>query len=411
MNAEQDTIQTREIEMSLLFGLHRAFSAFIVRLLFLLVGLLASHPARAADIDESKLAEIDTAVGAAIKRGDCPGAVVLVVHAGAVAYRKAFGNRAVKPDEVAMTADTVFDMASLTKPVATGTSVMILIQQGKLKPDDLVSKHWPAFAANGKDKVTVEHLLLHTSGLTADNALADYADGRAKALERIAALKLEAPAGERFKYSDVGFIALGELVERVSGTPVDAFAKKHVFEPLKMTDTSFNPAEAIKKRIAPTGLRDGKTILGAVHDPRAFKMDGVAGHAGLFSTADDLARYCRMLLREGELDGARVLDAKTVKLFTEPHAVPVLDKGKESKGARSFGWDVDTSYSAPRGALFKKGEGYGHTGFTGTSVWIDPGTKTAVIVLTNRVHPDDKGNVTRLRREVATIVAEAVGKK
>jgi CubicO group peptidase (beta-lactamase class C family) len=317
----------------------------------------------------------------------------------------------VKPEAADMTPDAVFDMASLTKPVATGTSVMILIQQGKLKPSDLVSKHWPEFAASGKEKVTVEHLLLHTSGLTADNAIADYADGKAKALERIAALKLEAPAGTRFRYSDVGFIVLGELVERLGGVPVDKFAKKHVFEPLKMTDTGFTPGEALRKRIAPTGLRDGKTILGEVHDPRSFKMGGVAGHAGLFSTADDLTRYCRMLLRGGELDGTRILDAKTVKLFTEAHAVPVIEKGgKESKGLRSYGWDVDTSYSSPRGNRFTKGEGFGHTGFTGTSAWVDPGTKTAVIILANRVHPDDKGNVTRLRREVATIVAEAAGK-
>ena len=366
----------------------------------------------AADLDKDQLAKIDTAVEAAISRGECPGAVVVVVHSDAVAYRKAFGKRAVKPDEVAMTTDTVFDMASLTKPVATGTSVMLLIQQGKLKPEDLVSKHWPEFAASGKEKVTVEHLLLHTSGLTADNDIKDYANGRAKALERIAELKLEAPAGTRFKYSDVGFIVLGELVERIGGTPLDQFAKKHVFDPLKMADTTFTPAETLKKRVAPTGLRDGKIILGEVHDPRAFKMNGVAGHAGLFSTVDDMVRYCRMLLRDGELDGTRVLDAKTVKLFTEPHAVGVpATKGGETKGSRSFGWDVDTAYSAPRGNLFKKGEGYGHTGFTGTSAWVDPGTKTAVIILANRVHPDDKGNATPLRREIGTIVAAALGKK
>lgn len=369
-------------------------------------------PVSSADLDKTKLAPIDTAVAGAIKRAELPGAVVLVVHADAVVYRKAFGNRAVKPDEVAMTPDTVFDMASLTKPVATGTSILLLIQQGKLKPEDLVSTHWPAFAANGKDKVTVEHLLLHTSGLTADNAITDYADGREKALERIAGLKLEAPPGTRFRYSDVGFIVLGVLVEKLSGKPLDQFAKQHVFEPLKMTDTGYTPADALKKRVAPTGLRDGKIILGEVHDPRAFKMGGVAGHAGLFSTADDMARFCRMLLRGGELDGTRVLEAKTVKLFTEGHAVPVLDKNmKESKGLRSFGWDVDTSYSAPRGDGFTKGEGYGHTGFTGTSAWIDPGSKTAVIILSNRVHPNDKGNATPLRREVANIVAAAVGKK
>jgi CubicO group peptidase (beta-lactamase class C family) len=383
-----------------------------IRGLLCVLCVLCGESLRAAEIDKAKLAEIDTAAEAAIKRGDCPGAVVVVVHDDAVVYRKTFGKRAVKPEEAAMAPDAVFDMASLTKPVATGTSVMILIEKGKLKPSDLVSKHWPEFAANGKDKVTVEHLLLHTSGLIADNALADYADGRAKALARVAALKLQSEPGERFVYSDVGFIVLGELVERLGGMPVDKFAKKHVFEPLKMTDTGFNPPETLRKRVAPTGLRDGKTILGEVHDPRAFKMGGVAGHAGLFSTADDMARYCRMLLRGGELDGARILDAKTVKLFTEPHAVPIVTKEKkESKGARSLGWDVDTSYSAQRGERFKKGEGYGHTGFTGTSAWIDPGTKTAVIILTNRVHPDDKGNVTRLRREVGTIAAAAVGKE
>src|SRR5207249_3822072 len=182
--------------------------------------VLSGEYCAAAEIDRGQLAKIDGAVEAALKRGDCPGAVVAVVHADEAVFRKAYGSRAVKPEKVPMTADTIFDMASLTKPVATATSVMILIEQGKLKPDDLVSKHWPAFAANGKDKVTVEQLLLHTSGLLADNPVADYADGRAKALERVAVLPLEAPAGTRFRYSDVNFIVLGELVERVSGSPV-----------------------------------------------------------------------------------------------------------------------------------------------------------------------------------------------
>ncbi len=365
------------------------------------------------EFDKSKLAAIDDSIVAALKRGDCPGAVVVVVHADEVVFRKAYGLKAVKPESLPMIVDTVFDLASLTKPIATATSVMLLIERGKLSPDDLVGKHWPAFADNGKDKVTIAHLLLHTSGLTADNTLADYADGKAKALEKIAALRLEAPPGTRFKYSDVGFIVLGEVVERVAGMPLDTFAKKHVFDPLKMADTTFTPDEAWKKRIAPTGMRDGKIILGEVHDPRSFKLGGVAGHAGLFADADDIARYCRMLLRYGELDGTRVLAEKTVKLFTEPHAVPgsAGKDGTPSKLARTYGWDVNTSYSAPRGELFTGGEGYGHTGFTGTSVWVDPGTKTAVIILTNRVHPDDKGNVTQLRREIGTIVARAIGVK
>ncbi len=366
---------------------------------------------KAGESDSSKLAAIDDAVAAALKRGDCPGAVVVVVHADEVVFRKAYGFKAIKPEPIPMTVDTIFDLASLTKPIATASSVMLLIEQAKLSPDDLVSKHWPAFAANGKDKVTIAHLLLHISGLTADNPIADYADGKAKSLESIASLKPEAAPGTRFKYSDVSFIVLGEIVQKVAGMPIDAFAKKHVFDPLKMTDTTFTPSKAMKIRIAPTGMRDGKIILGEVHDPRAFELGGVAGHAGLFSTGDDVVRFCRMLLRGGELDGKRVLAEKTVKLFTEPHAVPgpMGKDGMPTQLARAYGWDVNTFYSSPRGELFPKTEGYGHTGFTGTSIWVDPGTKTAVIVLTNRVHPDDKGNATRLRREIGTIVARAVG--
>jgi CubicO group peptidase (beta-lactamase class C family) len=380
-----------------------------------LLPALALCTLHAPALDAEKLAKIDAAVAAAVARNDCPGAVVVVVHRDAVVYRKAFGHRAVKPAKVPMTPDTVFDVASLTKPVATGTSVMILAEQGKLALSDPVAKHWPAFAANGKGDVTVEHLLLHTSGLTADNPIGDYADGREKALGRIAALKLEAPAGTRFRYSDVGFIVLGELVEKLGGLPADQFARKHVFDPLKMSDTGFTPSAEQKPRVAPTGLRKGGVILGEVHDPRAHLMGGVAGHAGLFGTADDLARYCRMLLRGGELDGVRVLSEETVKAFTDPHPVPAgpTKDGKpdDRKLARSRGWDVDTSFSAPRGEGFKRGEGFGHTGFTGTSVWIDPPSRTAVIVLSHRVHPDDKGNVTQLRREVATIVASAVGSR
>lgn len=374
--------------------------------------LVALAPTPAFGIDTDKLAKIDGAVTAAIGRNECPGAVVVVVHGDAVVFRKAYGHRAVQPADVPMTVDTVFDMASLTKPIATGTSVMMLVEQGKLKFSDTVAKHWPAFAANGKDVVTIEQLLLHTSGLTADNAAADYHDGRAKAMERIAALKLEVPAGTRFRYSDVGFIVLGDLVEKLGGAPVDVYAKKHIFGPLKMTDTTFNPPAELQKRVAPTGKRKGEVIRGTVHDPRAFSLDGVAGHAGLFSTADDVARYCRMLMRGGELDGVRILSADTVKRFTAPHTVPagLTKDGKvdEKKLARSLGWDVDTSFSSPRGDAFKKGDGYGHTGFTGTSVWVDPASRTVVIILANRVHPDDKGNMTPLRKEVATIVAGAI---
>lgn len=361
--------------------------------------LLCGSSLFASDVDPSRLTRIDEVVEKSVQRGDCPGAVVLVLNDDAVVFRKAYGLKSKKPAEEKMTLDTIFDLASVTKPVATATSIHILIEQGKIRPSDKVSKYWPEFAANGKQDVTVEHCLLHTSGLTADNSINDYKDGKMTAMKNIAQLKLEAPAGTRFKYSDVGFIVLGELVHRISGMPVNEFAAKNVFEPLGMKDTSYNPKSI--QRIAPTGLREKEIIRGVVHDPRAFAMDGVAGHAGLFGTADELAIYCRMLMRGGEVNGVRILSPLGVKKFTEPHSLP-------GNGTRSLGWDVDTGFTAQRGELFPAGDGYGHTGFTGTSIWIDPPSKTAIIILTNRVHPDDKGNATELRRQIGTIVASAV---
>jgi uncharacterized protein YbbC (DUF1343 family)/CubicO group peptidase (beta-lactamase class C family) len=352
----------------------------------------------AETLNREQLKAIDAVAEAAIQRGDCPGAVVVVVHDDQVLFRKAYGHRAIQPEKTPMTVDTVFDLASLTKPIATATSAFVLIEAGKLKLSEKVATYWPEFAANKKDHVTVEHLLLHTSGLTADNALADYKDGKITAMKKIAELKLEAEPGARFRYSDVGFIVLGELIERLSGKPVDEFARTHVFEPLAMADTGYKPDDKHTLRIAPTGQRDKRWLVGEVHDPRAAAMGNVAGHAGLFSSADDLARYARMLLRNGELDGKRILSSLSVRLMTTNVPVP--------GGQRSRGWDVDTSFSAPRGE-FSRGESFGHTGFTGTSIWIDPPSKTAVIILTNRVHISEKVQVTALRREVANIVARA----
>jgi uncharacterized protein YbbC (DUF1343 family)/CubicO group peptidase (beta-lactamase class C family) len=364
------------------------FRAAFASLMTATVALAAGDPGPA----------IDRAAEAAVAAKQVPSAVVAVAHDGRVTFERAYGRRSVAPTAEVMTPDTIFDMASLTKPVATATSVILLVERGKLKLSDPVAKYWPAFAANGKDTVTIEECLLHTTGLTADNDIKDYADGPAAAWANIAALKLQAPPGTRFRYSDVGFLTLGHVVELVSGQPLDKFAQENVFTPLKMSDTGFTPKPS--DRVAPTGLRGGKVIRGTVHDPRAFALGGVAGHAGLFSTAADLSRFARMLLNGGELDGVRVLKPETVKLLTDPVAVP-------PKGKRSRGWDVDTGFSSPRGDRFTPGTGFGHTGFTGTSLWIDPPSKTAVVILTNRVHPDDKGNATPLRRAVANAVADA----
>ncbi len=352
-----------------------------------------------AQVGLERLDRIDQAVQEAIDKGQLPGAVVLVLRQGKIAYRKAFGRRATEPQSEPMSVDTVFDLASLTKPIVTATCVMKLIEEGKLRLGDRVAEHLPDFGQNGKLRITVEELLLHTSGLIADNPLDDYKEGRKKALERIHQLTPVAEPGVRFTYSDVNFIVLGELVEKVSGEKLDANAQRRVFEPLGLRDTCFKPTEHLVARCAPTQKRDETWMRGSVHDPRAHFLGGVAGHAGLFSTADDLALYAQMLLNDGHLNGKRLLSPATVRLMTTPRPVP--------GGWRALGWDVQTSFSANRGELFPFGS-YGHTGFTGTSIWIDPSSRTAVIFLSNRVHPDGKGNVTRLRGQVSTIVASSI---
>ena len=350
-----------------------------------------------AGVSSERLERIDGVLKTAIDRGDLPGAVVLILHRDQVVFRRAYGLRSKKPAEVAMTEDTVFDLASLTKPLATATSLMILVEQGKVRVSDPVAEYLPAFAAKGKDKVTLEQLLLHTSGLIADNAVADYKDGRDKAIARICDLEPAQAPGSKFVYSDLNYILLGEIVEKVSGKPLDDFAKTNIYTPLGMTATGYRPGDDLKKRCAPTEQREGHWMIGEVHDPRAYLLGGVAGHAGLFSTADDLAIYARMILHDGSLNGKRILSLLTVRLMTTPRDVP--------NGQRTYGWDARTSYSANRGELLK---GFGHTGFTGTSLWIDPASETAVIFLSNRVHPDGKGNVNRLRGQVATLAASAL---
>jgi len=344
-------------------------------------------------------------VNNAIKKGELPGAVVVIVHRGHIVFRKAYGHRSLEPDRTLMGPEIVFDLASLTKPIATATSIFVLLEQGKLRLTDLVSQHVPGMPFQGA-KITVAHLLTHISGLIADNALADYQDGRAKALERIYALKPKTEPGAQFIYSDVGYIVLGDLVERLGGVPLDKFAQQHLFAPLGMNETSFRPEGKLAERAAPTEKREDRWMLGEVHDPRAYALGSVAGHAGLFATADDVAVYAHMLLSGGEYHGKRVLSPASVKEMTAPRPVP----GGDGARLRTYGWDMNTGYSKNRGELFPVGKSFGHTGFTGTSLWIDPTTQTAVIFLSNRVHPNGKGNVTRVRGQVATLAASALPK-
>ena len=345
----------------------------------------------------------DRAIAEAIERDKTPGAVLLVGRGDEIVYLKAYGNRAVEPRVEPMTTDTVFDLASMTKPVATATSVMILAERGKIDLHAPVARYIPEFGRNGKDAITVEQLLLHRGGLIADNPLKDYENGPEEAMRKIWELKPKHPPGTKFEYTDVGPIVLGELVHRVGGKRLDEYARDQIFVPLGMSQTSFAPLDESRlKRCAPTEKRDGEFMLGEVHDPRAYLLGGVAGHAGLFGTAEDAAKWCRLMVRGGELDGHRILRADTIAEMTRMRCLP------DGTGCRGYGVDIDTSFSSCRGQRFARGTTYGHTGYTGTMFWIDPVNRCYFILLTNRVHPDGKGDVKALRKQVATIVAEAL---
>jgi len=348
------------------------------------------HPAMLAQLNG-----VDSVIQQAIADRNLPGAVLVVGHEGAVVYRKAYGNRALEPKVEPMTLDTVFDMASLTKAIATTTAVMQLVEHGKIRMNDPVAKYLPEFAQNGKEDITVRQLLTHYSGLAPDIELTPAFDGKESALRLAYAETPEQAPGSGFVYSDTNFIVLAALVEKISGESLDVYTKRHIFEPLKMTHTRFLPPAAWRAKIAPTEYDENNHMLrGVVHDPRARRMGGVAGHAGLFSTTDDLSKFAQMLLNGG--DG--ILSAVTVRKMTEPEqppSAPVL---------RGFGWDIDSPFSSNRGDLLPVGS-FGHTGWTGTSIWIDPTTQTYIILLANSVHPRGKGNVIGLRSKIATEVA------
>ena len=372
--------------------------------------LLVSTPAMAAHLPKAapesvgmsgqRLAVIDSIVEDGLRRGQMPGAVVMVGCRSRVVFLKAYGHRQLKPQAVPMTVDTVFDMASITKPVATATSVMQLVEQGRVDLTKPVAEYLPEFAANGKDQVTVYQLLTHQGGLIPDNALRDYQSGPQEAWRRIHALGLRAAPGERFMYTDVGFLVLAELVRRVTGQDIHQYTRAHIFGPLGMTDTGYLPSAALKQRAAATEQRDGHWLVGDVHDPRAHLLGGIAGHAGLFSTAQDLAVYAQMMLNNGAYGGRRVLQPETVARMTRRYQVP--------GGWRGLGWDVRTGYSSNRGDLLSE-RAFGHGGFTGTVLWIDPGQELFVVFLSTRLHPDGNGSVNRLAGRIATIAASSIG--
>ena len=382
-------------------NIHR--TSKISHLLKLTCGLLAAvsflKPSAYAAAAESsdRLSVLDSIVEDAIRNGEVPGAVVLIGHDGQVVYRKAFGNRSLEPRREAMTVDTVFDIASLTKVVATTTAIMQLMEKGQIRANDPVAKYIPEFAQNRKEDITVRELLTHFSGLPEDLDLSHPWQGRETALQMAYALQPIYPPGSRFLYSDVNFIVLGALVERITGTSLDQYCQQNIFAPLEMSHTRFLPPSSWLSEIAPTQFdEDNRMLRGVVHDPTARRMGGVAGHAGVFSTADDLSKFAQFIL-----NGGTVLSPLSVEKMTTPQQPPTATV------LRGFGWDIDSPFSSNRGTLLPVGS-FGHTGFAGTSLWIDPASRTFIIILTNAVHPRGKGTAVALRSKIATATAAAL---
>jgi uncharacterized protein YbbC (DUF1343 family)/CubicO group peptidase (beta-lactamase class C family) len=369
------------------------------RILFpLILSIVIVTSASSQALREEQMAPLSEIAKKAIQAGKIPGAVILIGHEGKVIYRKVFGLSALKPKKLSMTINTIFDVASLTKVIATSTAVMQLVEMGKLNLEDPVAKYWPEFKGSGKEEITVRDLLTHYSGLRPSLDQKPNWKGYVTALRMIEEEKPLFPPGTNFIYSDINFIILGELVWRLSGEPLNTYCAEHIFKLLEMDDTGFNPSSDFRRRIAPTEYQHGPTgkmLWGEVHDPIACNMGGVAGHAGLFSTADDLAIFVQMVLDGGSRKGVQILSPLMVKKMTTPQSPP------DKIPLRGLGWNIDSS-------LASEGS-YGHKGFTGTGIWIDPVSNTYVIILTNRVHPNGKGKVEPLRAKILSFVNEAIG--
>ena len=372
----------------------------------------------AQDPAQEKFGKALELLNTAVRQRAFPGAVLAVGHEGKLAVLPA-GRLDYSADSPPATAETVYDLASLTKPVATTTAAMILADRGMLRLDRLVADYLPDFLQpfvtsvdplyDARNEVTVRHLLAHTSGLPAYEKFFLRAREKSHVLEEALALPLEDAPGRKTLYSDPGFILLGEIVERASGEKLDAWCKKEIFEPLRMQDTCFNPAQDRWQRIAPTELEESfrnRLIRGEVQDENAWVMGGVAGHAGLFGTARDLASFCRMMLKEGKTNGSQLVQSATIREFTQ--ASHAAEGTLQEASSRGRGWDKPSEPSSS-GRYFSR-RSYGHLGFTGTSLWIDPQKALFVILLTNRVHPNRSNEAIRqVRPAVHDAVVEALG--
>ena len=384
--------------------LHSTLLSVLAVLALLLCGAASQpveKPIAFPSLRGEQLAGLDSLVETAIREGNIPGAVVLIGNREEIIYFRAFGFRSLEPEKVPMREDTIFDLASLTKVIATSTAIMQLVEKGNLDIDAPVARYWPAFGKNGKKRITLRQLLTHYSGLRVDLSLKPSGSGYEAAMRKIIAERPSRPPGSGFSYRDINFEALGEVVRRVSGLPLDLYCARHIFAPLGMRETGFKIPADLRDRIAPTEYRKNRLICGEAHDPICYLMGGVAGHAGLFSSAADLSIFARMLLQGGEYGGARILSPRTIEMMTIPQSPGV-------RNARGLGWNVEAPFASNRNELPPAGA-FGHLGYTGTSLWIDPVTGIYVILLTNRVHPDGKGDVKKLRAQVKGVISSALG--
>jgi CubicO group peptidase (beta-lactamase class C family) len=375
----------------------------------------ATPPAPAAALDAAYFPAIDSAIRQGIAAHKLPGAVFHLERDGA-AYEQAYGTLRYE-DATPVRADTVFDAASLSKVLATAPSVLILAEEGRIDLDARLVDYFPECANGGKDTITIRQLLTHSSGLPSGLPAKPAWHGDAAAHALACNTVVTNPPGTLFRYSDINYVLLGHLVQRVSGMPLDQFALTRIYRPLGMRATGYLPLQrgVARAAIAPTqrgaqpgvttahgDLAPGQLLQGVVHDPTARRMDGVAGSAGVFTTAHDVARFARMLLRNGELDGVRVLSPHSVQLLTTVQSAPGLAR-------RGLGMDIDSPYAVrPRGTVYPVGS-FGHTGFTGCVLWIDPASHSFYVFLSNRVYPDDASRVLELYTAMGTLAARAAG--
>jgi len=363
-------------------------------------------------MSSSRLCRVRPLILDAVARKDFPGAVLVVGRKGRIVFREAFGECQRIPVNRPMKTEMIFDIASMTKPVVTATVIMILVEQGFLTLWDEVKEFVPQFQPfRDKDGQKGEnarlwHLLTHTSGLPPYTDADDLAQKHGRPIstemlvDHIARLEKSGPPGQAFHYSCLGYITLASIIEKVSGKRLDQFAGEHIFKPLNMNQTFFNPPQEVRSLCVPTEVIGGQPLVGVVHDPLARLQSGVSGNAGLFSTADDLSVFAQMMLNRGAFQGQRILSPLSVERMTT--VFPDV-----SFSGRGLGWDLDSAYATNGGDLFGPNS-YGHSGFTGTSIWIDPETEVFIVFLTNRVHPDDGGSVVDMRSKVANIVAGAI---